>query len=103
MNDQAEISPAAIISVVVTTVSAGIVGMIGLAVISPFAARCDEPRPFVQECMGITLSVGSSIDALVGPLGLIILVISLFIALCLRLVVAITNYEQGNDPGCEKL
>jgi len=26
-----------------------------------------------------------------------------FVALCLRLVVAITNYERGNDPGCEKL
>ena len=25
-----------------------------------------------------------------------------FVALCLRLVVAITNYERGNDPGCEK-
>lgn len=26
-----------------------------------------------------------------------------FLALCLRLVVAITNYERGNNPGCEKL
>jgi len=26
-----------------------------------------------------------------------------FVALCLRLVVAITNYERGNEPGCEKL
>jgi len=26
-----------------------------------------------------------------------------YVALCLRLVVAITNYERGNDPGCEKL
>ena len=26
-----------------------------------------------------------------------------FFALCLRLVVAITNYERWNDPGCEKL
>jgi hypothetical protein len=26
-----------------------------------------------------------------------------FVALCLRLVVALTNYERGNDPGCEKL
>jgi len=26
-----------------------------------------------------------------------------YIALCLRLVVAITNYERGNDLGCEKL
>jgi len=26
-----------------------------------------------------------------------------FVVLCLRLVVAITNYERGNDPGCEKL
>jgi hypothetical protein len=25
------------------------------------------------------------------------------VALCLRLVVAITNYERGNSPGCEKL
>ena len=26
-----------------------------------------------------------------------------YIALCLRLVIAITNYERGDDPGCEKL
>jgi len=26
-----------------------------------------------------------------------------FVALCLRLVVAITNFERGNDPGREKL
>jgi len=26
-----------------------------------------------------------------------------FLALCLRLVVAITNYERGNSPSCEKL
>ncbi|WP_089828049.1 transposase [Halogranum amylolyticum] len=26
-----------------------------------------------------------------------------FVALCLRLVVAITNYERGNDPDCEML
>jgi len=26
-----------------------------------------------------------------------------FVALCLRLVVAITNYERGNEPSCEKL
>ncbi len=26
-----------------------------------------------------------------------------FLALCLRIVVAITNYERGNKPGCEKL
>jgi len=26
-----------------------------------------------------------------------------FVALCLRLVVAITNYERGNEPGCEML
>jgi hypothetical protein len=26
-----------------------------------------------------------------------------FLALCLRLVVAITNYERGNEPGCQKL
>ena len=26
-----------------------------------------------------------------------------FLALCLRLVVAITNCERGNDPRCEKL
>ena len=26
-----------------------------------------------------------------------------FLALCLRLVIAITNYERGNDSGCEKL
>ena len=26
-----------------------------------------------------------------------------FVALCLQLVVAITNDEQGDDPGCEKL
>jgi len=26
-----------------------------------------------------------------------------FLALCLRLIVAITNYERGNEPGCEKL
>mgnify|MGYP000082527056 FL=1 len=26
-----------------------------------------------------------------------------FVALCLRLVVAITNFERRNDPGCEKL
>jgi len=25
------------------------------------------------------------------------------VALCLRLVIAITNYERGNDPGREKL
>jgi hypothetical protein len=25
------------------------------------------------------------------------------LALCLRIVVVITNYERGNDPGCEKL
>ncbi len=29
--------------------------------------------------------------------------IEVFLALCLRLVVAITNHEQGNEPGCEKL
>ena len=27
----------------------------------------------------------------------------LYVALCLRLVVAITNYERGNNPGCENL
>jgi hypothetical protein len=26
-----------------------------------------------------------------------------FLALCLQLVVAITNHERGNNPGCEKL
>ncbi len=26
-----------------------------------------------------------------------------FVALCLRLVFAVTNYERGSDPGCEKL
>jgi hypothetical protein len=26
-----------------------------------------------------------------------------FVALCLRAVIVITNYERGNDPGCEKL
>jgi len=26
-----------------------------------------------------------------------------FLALCLRLVVAITNFERGDDPGREKL
>ena len=26
-----------------------------------------------------------------------------FVTLCLRLVVAITNYERGSNPGCEKL
>ena len=26
-----------------------------------------------------------------------------FVALCLRLVVAINNYERGTDPGCEML
>ncbi len=26
-----------------------------------------------------------------------------FLALCLRVVVAITNHERGNEPGCEKL
>jgi len=26
-----------------------------------------------------------------------------FIALCLRIVVAIVNYERGNEPGCEML
>ena len=26
-----------------------------------------------------------------------------FLALCLRLVIAITNFERGNDPGYEKL
>ena len=26
-----------------------------------------------------------------------------FVALCLRLVVAITNFERGDDSGCEKL
>jgi hypothetical protein len=26
-----------------------------------------------------------------------------FVGLCLRVVIAITNYERGNEPGCEKL
>jgi len=26
-----------------------------------------------------------------------------FVTLCLRVVVAITNHERGTDPGCEKL
>ena len=26
-----------------------------------------------------------------------------FVALCLRVVIAITNCERGNEPGCEKL
>lgn len=26
-----------------------------------------------------------------------------FVALCLRLVVAITDFERGDDPGCENL
>jgi len=26
-----------------------------------------------------------------------------FVALCLRLVVAITNFERGDNPGCEAL
>ncbi|SDD92113.1 transposase, partial [Natrinema hispanicum] len=26
-----------------------------------------------------------------------------FVALCLRIVIAITNYERGHDPGREKL
>jgi len=29
--------------------------------------------------------------------------IEVFVALCLRLVVAITNLDRGDDPGCEKL
>ncbi len=27
----------------------------------------------------------------------------IFLALCLRIVVAISNYKRGNEPGCEML
>jgi len=50
---------------------------------------------------------------LVGLTGVVFLELSsyvevelgnrLFVALCLRIVIAITNYERGNDPEREKL
>lgn len=77
MNSRAQISPEAIGGAVVAVVIAALVGMIGLRILSPLAARCGNSGIFVEECTELSYSLGSIIAALVGPLGLIVVLVSL--------------------------
>jgi|AntRauTorcE11898_2_1112593.scaffolds.fasta_scaffold05775_3 hypothetical protein len=79
MDSQGEISPGAIVGAVFSLIIAAVVGLIGLRILSPFAARCDDSGAFAEACLELSSSVGSTIAALVGPLGLIVVLVLLLI------------------------
>lgn len=79
MDSRGEVSLTAVIGTVVSIVIAAVVGLIGLRILSPFAARCDDSGVFVEVCTDLSLSLGSAIAGLVGPLGLVMMLISLLI------------------------
>lgn len=84
MDSQAKISPGAIVGAIITLVAVAIAGLAGLRVLLPFVARCDDAEGFTEECLNIGSSAGASIGDLVGPLGLIVLVLLLITTLLRR-------------------
>ncbi|WP_144796587.1 hypothetical protein [Halorubrum depositum] len=81
MDNRGDISPGAIYGAIITLVTAAVVGMIGLRLLSPFATRCDDSGVFTDACNKLTLSLGDTIADLVGPLGLMILLVSLLLVI----------------------
>lgn len=79
MNNRGEISPWTVVGPIVTLITVAVVGLVGLRILSPFAERCDQAGVFYEACTEISISAGSSISNLVGPLGVVVLLIALLI------------------------
>lgn len=84
IHSRGNISPRAITGTIITLVTAALVGMIGLRLLSPFAERCNDSGVFTEVCNGLTPSLGNSISNLVGPLGVIVLIVSLRVFLAVQ-------------------
>mgnify|MGYP007008815108 CR=1 FL=1 len=84
MDSRGEVSPFAIVGAIFSVTIAAVIGLIGLRILSPLAQRCDDAGVFIEACWELSSSVGSSIANLVGPLGLIIVLVSLLVFIASR-------------------